>query len=145
MPKTSKNFIWRPFPLLLIEKVIFSIQEGTIEYMHDNGQRNTYQSVQIPSTISNQNERTCQFDLWALTAFRHLTLHLTRCDRWTLAPCRIQKDLDPADLDPRGFGPPGPYPIADLDPPPFADLDPLPTKHSFFLIYSNCELLGDVL
>ena len=28
--------------------------------------------------------------------------------------------------------------------PPFADLDP-PTKHSFFPIYSNCKLLGDVL
>ena len=36
---------------------------------------------------------------------------------------------------PRGFGPP----LADLDPPP------PPTKHSFFLIYSNCKLLGNVL
>ena len=54
---------------------------------------------------------------------------------------------------PRGFGPPGPNPLADLDSPgpyPLADLDPLrgfgpPTKHSFFPIYSNGKLLGDVL
>ena len=44
---------------------------------------------------------------------------------------------------PRGFGPPGPNPLANLDP-PFADLEP-PTKHFIFLIYSNCKLLGDVL
>ena len=56
-------FIWRPFPLLLIEKVIFSIQEGTIEYMHDNGQRNTYQSSQIPCTISNQTH----MPIWPLS------------------------------------------------------------------------------
>ena len=55
---------------------------------------------------------------------------------------------------PRGFGPPGPNPLADLDPPgPYllADLDPLrgfgppPTKHPFFPVYSNWKLLADVL
>ena len=47
-----------------------------------------------------------------------------------------------------GFGPP-----ADLDPPvhirlriwtPLRGFGP-PTKHSFFPIYSNCKLLGDIL
>ena len=54
---------------------------------------------------------------------------------------------------PRGFGPPGRNPLADLGPPgpyPLADLDPLrgfgpPSKHSFFPIYSNGKHLGDVL
>ena len=41
-----------------------------------------------------------------------------------------------------GFGPPGPYPLADLD--PLRGFGP-PTKHSFFPIYSNGKLLGDVL
>ena len=53
-----------------------------------------------------------------------------------------------ADLDPPRIWTPGPNPLADLDSPgpyPLADLDPPPTKHSFFPIYSNCKLLGDVL
>ena len=52
--------------------------------------------------------------------------------------CRCHSGLDPPRIGPpqsksaSGYGP------------PFAGLDP-PTKHSFFPIYSNCKLLGDVL
>ena len=38
--------------------------------------------------------------------YRHLTLHLTRCDRWTLAPWRIQKKMLQRISSPHGFGPP---------------------------------------
>ena len=54
----------------------------------------------------------------------------------------------------RGFGPPRTKSASRFGPlrsisasgfgPPFADLDP-PTKHSFFLIYSNSKLLVDGL
>ena len=46
------------------------------------------------------------------------------------------------DLDPPRIGPPGPYPLADLDP-PSADLDPLTkfseniTIHNFFVESDN--------
>ena len=51
---------------------------------------------------------------------------------WLLFRSGVTADLDP----PRGFGPPGPDPLADLDKsasgygPPLADLDPLENKRS---------------
>ena len=55
---------------------------------------------------------------------------------FTLSPCPVSQRI----WTPRGFGPPGPNPLADLDPPgpyPLADLDPLrgfgpPTNIPFF-------------
>ena len=64
--------------------------------------------------------------------------------------CHSGSGPPPADLDPRfksgiGFGPPGPYPLADLDHPSRIWTPPPPQNILFFQFISNCKLLGDVL
>ena len=66
------------------------------------------------------------------------------CCKWQCYSAKYQYNAGvTADLDPPRIWTPRSISASGFGP-PFADLDP-PTKHSFFPIYSNCKLLGDVL
>ena len=73
MPRSPQIFIWRPFPLLLVAKVIFSKQGEIIEYMHDKG---NYTLTKLDRWLQSNTKIKAHANL-TFERYWHLTLHMT--------------------------------------------------------------------